>query len=102
MIARDMQHYSYYAYGAPNAYGQPTLIKDENGELVIQGSTDMAIYLTSQSIQDNVNYKDCSYVGLTYDTNINDSLVILYGEELLKVQYVNAQGRLNQVFLKKI
>ena len=102
MIARDMQHYSYCAYGSPGAYGQPTLIKDESGVPAIQGSIDIAIYITSQSIQDNVNYKDCAYVGLTYDNTVTDSMVILYGEELLKVEYVNSQGRLNQVFLKKI
>lgn len=102
MIARDMQHYSYGAYGDPGAYGQPTIIRDDSGAPVIQGSTDMAIYITSQSIQDNVNYKDCAYVGLTNDNTLNDSLVILYGDELLKVEYINPHGRLNQVFLKKI
>ena len=96
MIARDMRFYDYYTYSAPNAYGQATLSSTS------QGSIKIAIYNTNTTIQDNINYKDCSYVGLTHNKTINDSFVIQYGEEKLKVQYVNAQGRYNQVFLKKI
>lgn len=101
MIARDMTAYSYYTYGALNSYGQPTLIKDENGEPLVQGSVTLAIYNTSQSVQDNINYKDCSYIGLTYDNTITDAFVIQYGDEKLKVLYVTP-GRMRQVFLQKI
>ena len=102
MIARNMKLYNYYAFGDANNYGQQVLIKDETGEPVIQGTIQMAINLTSQSIQDNVNYKDCSYLGLTLDRNVSDAYVIQYGEEKLKVQYVNPMGRYIQVFLKQI
>lgn len=102
MIAREMKLYDYYAYGDTNNYGQQSLIKDETGEPVVQGSIRMAINLTSQSVQDNINYKDCSYLGLTFDRNINDAFVIKYGEQKLKVQYVNPMGRYIQVFLKEI
>lgn len=101
MIARDMKAYTYYLYGNDNSYGQQTLIKDEFGEPLAQGAVTLAIYNTTQAIQDNINYKDSSYVGLTYDNSVNDSFVIQYGEEKLKVLYV-APGRINQVFLKKI
>lgn len=102
MIARDMQSYGYYTYGAPNASGQRVLIKDEAGEPLVQGSVQMAIYLTSQAIQDNINYKDCSYIGLTYDSTITEATVIQYQNEKLKVQYVNPMGKLKQVFLRRI
>lgn len=102
MIARNMKLYDYYAFGDVNNYGQQVLIKDETGEPVIQGTIKMAINLTSQSIQDNVNYKDSSYIGLTLDKNVSDAYVIKYGEERLKVQYVNPLGRYIQVFLKQL
>lgn len=102
MIARDMKLYNYYAFGDANNYAQQVLIKDENGEPVIQGTIKMAINISSQSIQDNINYKDSSYIGLTLDKNVSDAYVIQYGEEKLKVQYVNPRGRYIQVFLKEI
>lgn len=102
MINADMRLYDFYTFGAANSYGQQTLIKDENGKPVIQGSIKIAINTTSEAIQDNINYKDSSYIGLTYDKAVSDSYVIQYGEEKLKVLYVNPRGRLKQVFLKKI
>ena len=96
MINTEMRFYDYYTYGAPNEYGQQTLSKD------VQGSIKMAINTTTQSIQDNINYKDSSYIGLTHDSTVNDTYVIQYGDELLKVLYVNPRGRFKQVFLKKI
>ena len=62
----------------------------------------MAINISSQSIQDNILFKDCTYIGLTSDANVNDSYVIKYGKEQLKVLYVNPKGRLKQVFLKEM
>ena len=59
----------------------------------------MAINLTSQSVQDNINYKDANYMGLTH-AKVDDTYIIQYGEERLKVLYVNPFGRLNQVFMK--
>lgn len=102
MISLDMRNYDYYAFGAADSYGQQKLIKDEQGAPAVQGSIKMAIYPTSQAIQDNINYKDCSYIGLTHNKTVNDSQVIVYGEEKLKVQYVNPQGKLKQVYLKSI
>jgi hypothetical protein len=102
MINSDMRTYHYYAYGAPNAYGQQTIEKDEFGEPVVKGMVKIAINTTNISVQDNINYKDCSYIGLTYNKALNDSHVIQYGEELLKVLTVNPKGKLKQVFLKKI
>lgn len=95
MINADFRTYDYYTYGARDAYGQQQLSKEA------QGSVKMAIYSISHSIADNVRYKDSSYIGLT-SASIDDSFVIQYGEEKLKVLYVQPKGRLKQVFLKNI
>ena len=103
MINPSMRDYNYYLYNSePDAYGQYTLIKDENGEPVVQGTVKLSINNTSTSIQDNIKYKNATYLGLTLNKNINDTYVIQYGEERLKVLYVNPQGRYKQVFLNNI
>ena len=94
MIMTDMRAYDYYTLGDKNAYGQATTSSE------VKGTIKMAINISSQTIQDNINYKDCSYVGLTMDKSVNDKMVIQYGSEKLKVQYINPRGRFIQVFLK--
>lgn len=94
MINAAMRTYNYHTLGAIDAYGQPQLSENV-------GSIKMAINITSQSIQDNALYKDASYIGLT-KADVTDAFVIQYGEERLKVLYVNPLGRYNQVFLKEM
>ena len=88
-----MRTYNYFTFGDDNGYGQPTLSD------VSQGTIKMAINITSQSTQDNILYKDSSYVGLTLDGSVDDTYVIEYGNEKLKVLYVNPKGRYKQVFM---
>ena len=95
MINNDMRIYDYFQYGAENEYGQKVISKEPVGKLR------MAIYITNQSTQDNINYKGDSCIGLTYAA-IDDSFVIQYGEEKLKVLYVTPANRLKQVFMAKI
>lgn len=92
MINCDFRLYDYFAFGNKNAYGQATLSSEPVGQIK------MAIYTTSQSIQDNINYKDASYLGLT-NAVIDDTYVIQYGENKLKVLYIQPVGRLKQVFM---
>lgn len=94
MINANMRDYDYFTYGEPDEYGQPVLSKEP------VGAVKMTIYTTGQSIQDNINYKDATYLGLTHDAKVNDTYVIKYGEERLKVLYVTP-GRLNQVFMAR-
>ena len=96
MINADMKLYNYFTFGDKDAYGQEKLSDEVKGQIKI------AIYVSSQSIQDNILYKDCSYIGLTQDKNIDDSYVIEYEKEKLKVLYVNSKGRFKQVFLKRM
>ena len=95
MIATDMRLYNYFTLGSEDEYGQPTLSKKPVGTIK------MAINITSQSIQDNINYKDSQYIGLTH-AKVDDTYVIQYGNERLKVLYVNPKGRYNQVFLQEM
>ena len=96
MINANMREYDYFIYGAANEYGQ----RQQTAEK--QGTIKMSISITSQSIQDNVLYKNAEYMGLTHDTKVNDTYVIEYGKERLKVLYISPQGRLNQVFLARM
>ena len=96
MINTDMKTYNYFTFGELNSYGQPKLSADPQGQIKI------AINITSQNVQENINYSGASYIGLTYNNSVNDSFVIQYGEDKLKVLYVNPKGRLKQVFLAKM
>lgn len=95
MINTNMKDYIYYTFGELNEYGQAVLSKEA------QGTIKMAIYISSQFIQDNINYKGANFVGLT-NSPIDDSYVIEYGEEKLKVLYITPGGRYKQVFLARI
>lgn len=96
MINADMRTYNYFTYGEPDEYGQRKLSEEA------QGTIKIAINIINQSIQDNIKYKDATYIGLTH-AQVNDTYVIDYGEEgLLKVLYVNPHGRYKQVFLASI
>lgn len=90
MINTSMRKYDFSTLGNKNAYGQ--LVKKP------VGSIKMAISLTSQTIQDNINYKEAKYVGLTHE-KIDDTYIIDYNGVLLKVLYVNPDGRFKQVFM---
>lgn len=95
MINAQMRFYDYYTIGGKDAYGQAQISEET------QGAVKMAINISSQSIQDNINYQDANYVGLTYFL-LDDTYVIKYGDKKLKVLYVNPKGKLKQVFLKEI
>ena len=96
MINVKMVIYKYFKYSDKlNSYGQLTLPSEPSGEVK------MAIFTTSQSIQNNINYQNANYIGLTYSL-LDDKTVIDYKGKKLKVLYVNTEGRLNQVFLTEI
>lgn len=99
MINADMRYYDYFTLGEENAYGEKTL---PAADATPSGTVKMAINISSQSIQDNINYKDCQYIGLTHNSNVDDTYIIVYGNERLKVLYVNPKGRFRQVYLQKI
>lgn len=95
MINTRMRSYNYYLLGGVDEYGQPETTTEA------QGAIKMAISVSSQSVQDNINYKNAQYVGLTLN-EINDKYIIDYGEEKLKVLFVYNGGRYKQVFLQSM
>ena len=95
MINHDMQLYDYYLYQGKDEYKQPILSTERNG------TVKMSINITSQTIQDNINYSGATYLGLTYSL-LDDTHVIQYGDKKLKVLYVNPKGRLKQVFMAEL
>lgn len=95
MINANMHTYDYFTFGEENEYGQAQLSAEPVGQIK------MAINLTSTSIQDNINFKNAQYMGLTH-AEVDDSYVIAFGNERLKVLYVNPFGRLKQVFMSEI
>ena len=96
MINSGMRSYNYYTFGDPDIYGQPQLSHFPKGTIK------MSINISSQSVNDNINYKDATYIGLTHDAKVDDTYVIEFGAVQLKVLYVNSMGRLNQVFMAEI
>lgn len=94
-MEQNMRKYSYFVYGEKDDYGQPQLSKEVVGEIK------MAIGVASQSIQDSVAYSGTQYTALTH-ADVNDSMVIQFGDEKLKVLYVNPHGKYKQVFLARM
>lgn len=88
-----MRLYDFFTIGELDEYGQPTVSNE------VQGQIKIAINTTSQSVQDNINYKSANYIGLTLDTKVNDTYIIQKDNELLKVLYVQPKGRYKQVFM---
>lgn len=94
MISCDFRLYNFSQLDKKNGLGQVV-----EGE--VKGQVKMAINLTSQSVQDNINFKNSQYIGLTFGP-IDDTYIIHYGDEKLKVLYVNPKGRYKQVFLTRM
>ena len=92
MINADMRVYDYFTYDGSDAYAQPKLSEEA------QGSVKMAIYITSQYVQNNINYIGASYVGFTSE-DVTDKMAIQYGDKKLKVLYVNPNGIWKQVYM---
>lgn len=96
MINLKMRTYNYFTLGGLDEYGQAKLSED------VKGTVKIAIYPTSQNVQQNILYLNSQYVGFTHDKNINDTYVLDYDGDKLKVLYINRLGRLYQVFLAKV
>jgi hypothetical protein len=98
LINTTFRQYNYFTIGTKDEYGQLAM---PGKDATPDGKVTMAINLTSQVIQDNINYKDANYMGLTH-AKVDDTYIIEFNGERLKVLYVNPFGRLNQVFMKQI
>lgn len=96
MITTQMRQYTYKKISnSLDDYGQPTVEE-------IEGTIKMTINFTSETVQDNSLYSGAQYVGLTLNKNINDTYIINYEGESLKVLYVNKSGKYKQVFMARV
>lgn len=95
MINSDMRPYVFFTLGEPNTYGTQSLSETPQGKVML------SVYITSQQIQDNINYTEANYIALTHDNDINDSYVIQINDnQKAKVLYIQPKGRYKQVFLR--
>ncbi len=96
MVNADFRIYNYFTLGPVDEYGQQKMEED------VKGSVKMAIYPTSQNVQNNILYHNAQYVGITHDKDINDTYFISYEDYKLKVLYITRTGRFKQVFMSKV
>ena len=96
MINTQFKAYDYYKYST-NSYGQST----PSNEVV--GQVTLAINTINQAVGDSILYKNASYIALTWDKDIDDTYLVQYDNERLKVLYVSAPSKykLRQVYLQK-
>lgn len=95
MINTNMRSYDYFTLDGKDDYGQPQLSEKK-------GTVKISINLNSQSAADNVKYRDATYVGLSLDKAIDDSYVIQYGNEKLKITFANPVGKYNQIYMSEM
>jgi hypothetical protein len=96
MINTQMRSYKYTKLDGVDDYGQPATIEAED-------KIKMSINFANEAIQENALYSGATYVGLTFNKNIDASYIIHYSDtEKLKVTYVNKFGKYSQVFLARV
>lgn len=99
MIFSNMRSYDYWLITVNEEYQQEVL---PNADAEPAGKVKLSIYPTSTGTQENILYANCSYVGLTFDAEIDEKYIIQYGNERLKVMYKQPIGRYKQVFMKRV
>lgn len=92
MINAKMRSYEYFTYGAQDEYAQAILSPDPVGTIK------MSISNISTNTSEHIKYKDADYIGLTL-AQVDDTYVVNYNGEMLKVRYVIPDGRYKQVFM---
>ena len=95
MINTKMRLYEYFTYGEPDEYGQSVLSPNPVGAIKLSISN------ISTATTDSIKYKDADYIGLTL-AKVDDTYVIKYNDQMLKVRYVIPDGRYKQVFMSAI
>lgn len=81
MLDAKMREYYYYTLQDEDEYGQRTISQTPSGKIK------MAIFISSQTAQDNILFEGCNYIGITY-AKVRDTYVIDYEGEKLKILYI--------------
>lgn len=98
MINAQMKPYPYWIYEEENEYGESTVSIETNPV----GTIKMSINTLNQQTVDSILYKDANYIGLTLENGVDDSYVFQFGDERLKVVFVNPIGRYKQIYLARM
>lgn len=99
MINSNMRNYDYWKITLNEEYQQEVI---PAAETPTAGKVKLSIYPTSTGTQDNILYSNCAYIGLTFDADIDETYIIQYEKERLKVKYKQPYGRYKQVYLQKV
>ena len=100
MIRNGYRQYQYWKVETNSEYAQEIIPPADAAPL---GTVKMAIFPTSTGTQDNILYANCAYVGFTFDTEMNDTYIIKYGKERLKVMYIQQKGNgTRQAYMKRV
>ena len=80
---------------------------DEYGQVKQNTPNKRTIEITKPKLYKHTNVEDIrfneiEYIALTFDKSITDANEISIGDDTYRICFVNPQGRLNQLFLKRI
>ena len=111
-IQTRMKSYEIQTYGI-NEYGESQLgyapvvtpigpLIPRNAKTTTTNYIKMAIYLSNQATNQNINYTEADYIGITQDTSLLDNMAINYDGKWLKVKTITPVGRYSIVALVKI
>lgn len=78
-------------------YGQPRMTVPSKSDIEI---TEPKIY--KHSPVEDIRFNEIEYIALTFDKSITDVNEISIGDDTYRICFTNPQGRLNQLFLKRI
>lgn len=96
MISRELKPAMVLTYDDTlDEYGQPNKSEPKKRPCEIT----LRIYKHTQV--EDIRFNDVTHTALTYDKQITDSNKILYNGDTYSVIFVNPEGRLSQLFLKK-
>lgn len=78
---------------------------DEYGQINKGSFTEKEIQLTLKNYKhtkvEDIRFNDVTHISLTKERDINDSNKIKIGETLYSIAFVNDDGRLSEIFLKR-
>ena len=76
-------------------YGQPNMGKKKKRECEVT----LKIYRHTK--EEDIRFNDVTHISLTYDKTITDANKIEIDGDIYDVQFVNPDGRLAEIYLKK-
>lgn len=96
MINRELRQAYVLSYDDTlDEYGQPNMGEPKKRECEVT----LRIYRHTR--EEDIRFNDVTHISLTPDKTITDSNKIEINGEIYDVQFINPDGRLAEVFLKK-